>query len=144
VQAEDVDLASWVTEERAESSQYVAVGMFADAAALLPVDVGHDEEQVLGVRGDVGLPQVLQVVVVGGGPSALDLNDDPAAGPEAADEVGSGAGDETVLRREDDLLAEPELLAQQVGNDGLHGPGLGAVDVDEVDARGLRRQVVCE
>src|SRR5450756_2592607 len=63
VDADDVDLTSRITEERAEADEDPGVWVFACGAGLVPVGVGDDEEEVLGVGGDVGLPEVLEVVV---------------------------------------------------------------------------------
>ena len=63
VDADDVDLTSRITEERAEADEDPGVGVFASGAGLVPVGVGDDEEEVLGVGRDVGLPEVLEVVV---------------------------------------------------------------------------------
>src|SRR5450830_1462270 len=148
VDADDVDLTSRITEERAEADEDPGVGVFASGAGLVPVGVGDDEEEVLGVGGDVGLPEVLEVVVVGRGPAALDLGDDPAAGAQAVDEVGARMGDESVAGCQDDFLAEPEVFPQQGGDDRLDGAALRAVDVDEVDLGGaaveMRLELQCE
>ena len=80
--------------------------------------------------GDVGLPQVLEVVVVRRGAAALDFGDDPAARAQGVDEVGTRVGDKALAGREDDFLPEAEVLAQHRRDDRLDGAGLGAVDVD--------------
>ena len=85
---------------------------------------------MLCIGGDVGLPQVLEVVVVRRGAAALDFGDDPAARAQGVDEVGTRVGDEALAGREDDFLPEAEVLAQHRRDDRLDGAGLGAVDVD--------------
>ena len=78
VDADDVDLASRITEERSEAADDAGVGVLPGGAGLVPVRVRHDEEEVLRVGRDVGLPEVLEVVVVGRGAAPLDLGDDAA------------------------------------------------------------------
>jgi hypothetical protein len=122
-----------------------ATGVSSDGsrpAQLVPVRVRHDEEQVLGVGADVGLPHVLEVVVVVRRSHALDLREDSAPRGETIEEVGACVGDQAVLGREHDFLAEAKSGPEQVGHDGLDRPALRAVHVHGVDGRFRRLEVV--
>jgi hypothetical protein len=79
---------------------------------LVPVGVRHDQEEVLGAGRDVGLPQVLEVVVVGRGAAALDLRDDAAARGEGVAEVRSAAA------RASSTTPEPTTTTS--GPSGIH------------------------
>jgi len=148
MEADDVDLASGIAEERSQAKQDPGVGVLACSAGLVPVGVRDNEEQVLGIRSDVRLPEVLEVVVVRRGATALDLGDDAAARSEAVDEIRPCVGDEAVAGGEYDFLAETEVFPQEAGDDRLDCAALSAVDVDEVDLTGVglqvRRELGCE
>ena len=74
-------------------------GFLASRAGLRPVSVRNDQEEMLRIGRDVGLPKVLEVVVVRRRPTSLYLGEDPATRAEPIVEVGAGCGDEAVLRR---------------------------------------------
>lgn len=64
MKAHDVDLATRVPEERCKSIAHAEEGTLANTACRRPVRVWNDQEQMLGIRRDMGLPAVLEVVVV--------------------------------------------------------------------------------
>ena len=72
----------------------------------------------------------------------------PRPGPQREHEVRASARDEAVAGREDDLLAEPEVLRQEGGDDDLDVGARRAEDVDQVDlgrAVGqMRLELQCE
>ena len=106
---QDVDLPPGVPEEGAESSCHYLERAFPSRAIGLPVVTRDDEEQMVRVGRYVRLPDVLQIMVVGGRTAPLDLGDDPATRSEAEEEVGSRLRHEPGLSGEDHLLAEPKL-----------------------------------
>lgn len=144
VEADHVDLAARVSEEGAEPGQHPVERPLPGRAGLVPVGVGDDQEEVLGVRSDVRLPDVLEVMVVGGGAATLDLGDDSAPGAQGVDEVGPCLGDKPVARGEDHLLPEAQVLAEHGRDDRLDRARLCAVDVDEVDLSSAGVQVRTE
>ena len=73
----------------------------------LPVVPRHDQEQVMRIRRQVRLPQILEIVVVGGGSTALDLGDHSTPWPQTEEEVRSSLRHEAALRRQHHLFAEP-------------------------------------
>ena len=67
----------------------------------------------MGVGRDVCLPEILEIVVVGGRPASFDLGDDAATWRKAVDEVRACLGHEATLRGQHDLFAEPQLLSSR-------------------------------
>lgn len=111
---EDVDFFPRVAEEGADPMSRAHERPFARCPVGLPVAFGHDEEQVVRIGGDVSLPNVLQVMIVVDGSTALDLGEDPAAFGESKEEVRAGARDEPALRSQDDLLTKPSSCLSKV------------------------------
>ena len=112
VEAHDVHFAACIAEEGCKTSRDAEEGFLASMAGLRSVSVRYDQEEMLRIRRDVGLPKVLEVVVVRRRPTSVHLGGDPATWAEPIVEVRAGCGDEAVLRRKYDLFAEPELLPQ--------------------------------
>jgi hypothetical protein len=108
VDAEDVDLSSFVAEECSEAAGNQRERLSAWGAIGAPIVVRHDQEEVLGVRSDVRLPQILEVMVVRRGPATLNLGDDASPMREFEHKVRPRAGDEPLLRGQYDLLAKAE------------------------------------
>ncbi len=133
--AEDIDLATGVTEEAAQTAYDTVVRVFACSAGFVPVRVGHDEEEVLGIVRDVRLPEVFEVMVVRRRASALYLRDDTPARAEWEDEVGSCPCDEAVVGRQHNLGAKPELVLEKARDDRLDLRALSAVNMHHVDVR---------
>ena len=63
--------------------------------------------------GQVCSPQVLEVVIVGGRPTPLDLRDDAATFVEGQVEVGAWSAGKTQLPIDHPLLDETQFVTQQ-------------------------------
>lgn len=107
-----VDLAPRISEERSQPSPYEWERLLAHGTVGAEVHVRHDQEQMMGSRADMCLPDVLQVVVVRRGPASLDLREHATLWTERIEEVRPRPCDQPVLWREDDLLSEVELVAE--------------------------------
>jgi hypothetical protein len=127
--ADDVDLTAGIAEEGAEATSDDAERAFAGAAIWLPVVHRNDEEQVVCIGGDVRLPEILKVVIVGRRASSLDLGEDPASAIEPEEEVRASLGDETVLRGQDDFFTETQLVVKHLGDELLNRRALRVEDV---------------
>lgn len=95
VQAQHVDLATGVAEEGAEPPRNPREGPLSREPSFVPIGSWDHEKQVLGISGDVRLPQVFKVVVVGSRPPTLDFGEDPATRPERVVKVRPGTRNET-------------------------------------------------
>lgn len=140
--AEDVDLPPGVPEEGAEASCHQLERTFTSRAIGPPVVPRNDQEQVVGVGRDVRLPEILQIVVVGGRTAPLDLGDDPSSRAEAEEEVRSRLSHESSLRSQDHLLAEPELKLEEEREVVLDRLTPSPVDVDGGDRVASRENVL--
>ena len=91
---------------------------------------------MMGLLGHVRLPEVLQVMVVGYRPTALDLSEYASATAEIEVPVGPCARNEAVLRIEDAFFRERKIDAQPLGHKFLDCLTLRVVDVNRDDALG--------
>ena len=90
---------------------------------------------MLSVGRDVRLPEVLEVMVVGGRPASLHFGEDAATGFEVKDEVRADLCRQPDLASESHLLVEAELFAQQPSHDPLDIPTLGTMNMDDFAVR---------
>jgi len=134
VRADDVYFTSWVTEECADPLTDAMERTFARPTEGIPVTHWHDEKQMLSIRSDVGLPHVLEVVVVCCGSATLDLCENSASFTESIEEVGTGASHQSILGSEHLFFAETKALAQESCHKGLNSAASCTVDVDCVDS----------
>lgn len=91
---------------------------------------------------DVRLPEILQIMVVGGRTAPLDLRDDPSTGAETEEEVRSRLSHEPSLRSQHHLLAEPELDSEEEREVILNRLAPRSVDVDSGDLVAGRDDVI--
>jgi len=97
---------------------------------------------MVGVGRDVRLPEILQIMVVGGRTAPLDLGDDPATGAEAEEKVRPRLRDEPSLRSQHHLLAEPKLNPEEEREVILNRLAPRSVDVDGGDLVASRDDVI--
>lgn len=104
VEAHDVNLATRITEEGAESMGDPEKRPLAGQAIWPPIRERDDQEQVLRVRRNMSLPQVLEVMVVGDGGSRTRRCPDSAPSTEPEVEVWTSRCRESLILSETDLL----------------------------------------
>lgn len=141
MRAENVDLSPLIAEERPDPGFHAREWSLSCTATLCPICIGNDKEEVLSIGGDVRLPHVLKVMVVGRCASPLDLSEHSATLAQAIEEVRASTGDEARLWSQHDLFPETELAAKQLGNDYLNGTAGRTMDVDTIDVCRGRGQV---
>ncbi len=129
VTRQDIDLATWVAEERAHPVGHPQEGPFSRSAALAPVRIRNDEEEMLDILRDVRLPDVFEVMVVRHRSAPLYLGDDPLTVGQLEVEVRAGFGDDPGLRLEEHFLFESQDPLQYFGNDALDLLATCAVNV---------------
>lgn len=112
--AENVDLATRVAEECTHPPDHLRVRPFANDTAFVVKLLRNDQKQVMSVRGDVRLPEVLEVVVVRSGATAFNFRDDPAVRRHPEEEVRTALGDEPVLRSQYHFASEAQLILEKV------------------------------
>src|SRR3954453_445916 len=97
---------------------------------------------MLRVLRDVRLPDVFEVVVVAHRAAPLHLRDNSFARADTVEKVGSGPGDDAVLRGQQHFFVEPEVVLEDGGDDGLDRSTASSVNVSRVDRRrlGLKRR----
>lgn len=85
------------------------------------------------VRRDVGLPEILQIVIVCCRSSPFNLGQDASLRSQSKEEVRSCPGHQAVLWRQHNLLGKPKLIAQEKRELCLYCLTLGAVNVRSRD-----------
>lgn len=111
--AENVNLSSRFPEESTQASGHNTERSLSRRAVRLPIVVRDDQEQVMRICGDVRLPQVLEIVIVGRRPTPFDLSQDASSLSDREEEIRACLCDQSALRGEHHLRAEPQVLAQE-------------------------------
>ncbi len=91
---------------------------------------------MLGIRCDMSLPKILQVVVVGRRSTSFNLGENSSSWRDPIEEVRSRASDETILRCQNDLFVEAEVRYEERRKVVLDRQALRSVNVQFRDLRG--------